>query len=356
MLKHKSILVTLFTLMVMLLLVGCGSLDTTTEDGSDADTTNDSGNAVEEQSHEFVISHLVPTSHVLHKNIAESYVSDLEEASNGRITGEIYPSNTLGENQYDMAATGTADIAFSVHGYTAGRFPLVSVVELPFIADSAENGADILWTLYQEFPELQDEHGDTTPLWLFAAEPAQILSADIPIKSVEDLNGLRVRSPSPLANQILESFGATPVSMPMGEVYEALQRGVVDAAMAPISTVSDFSFSDVVSYITVGNFSLTPFFAVMNTDTYNSLSESDQELISTIGSDYAKKAGAAFDASGANGRKIALETEITMIELEDLSPWEAAVDDLVENWIKDMEDKGFPGREMYERAVELGNN
>ncbi|WP_096200772.1 TRAP transporter substrate-binding protein [Bacillus sp. FJAT-45350] len=350
---------TIFTIsasfLTMLMLAACGSESTIKDGDTSVDSNHDSG--VEEvQEHELIFSHLFPPQHAIHANVVEPFVEELEEASDGRITTEIYATGALGnpESQYDMAVTRTAEISLSVHGYTPGRFPLVSVVELPFIASSAEEGASILWTLYDEFSDLQEEHGDTTPLWLFAAEPAQILSANKPIESVGDLNGLRVRSPSSLANEILEAFGATPVSMPMGEVYEALERGAVDAAMAPLSTIDDYSFKDVVSYITVGNFSLTPFFTVMNTDAYNEFSSADQELISSIGSDYATKAGAAFDASGESALNTINEEGITLIELNDLTPWEKAVENLVEKWINDMEAKGFAGQEIYERAVELG--
>lgn len=345
-------------------MVACGTEDTTTSQGGQENSGNkvnsdNSKVADKGKSHDLIISHFLPGNHVVHTDLLEVFAANLEEQTGGRITSEIYSAGVIGEPgaQYDMAVTGTADITLSVHGFTPGRFPIVSVIELPFFTSSAEVGAEILWTLYNEFPELQEEHADTTPLWLFTAEPAQILSASKPIEKIEDMKGLRVRSPSPFGNQLIEALGGIPISMPMGNVYEALQKGVIDAAMAPFSAANDFNLMEVSEYITVGNFSMTPFFTVMNTDTYNSLSDSDKELLQSLtGSEMAKKSGAAFDFSGNRGIDAGVERGIEFIELtgDKLNPWQEALEPLVEKWISDMEAQGVPGREIYDRAVELG--
>ncbi|TMW72314.1 TRAP transporter substrate-binding protein [Alteribacter natronophilus] len=326
--------------------------------GCNGETSGEAGGG-EGGTHELTISHFLPSHHLVHDEILADFTAELEEQTDGRITSEIYSAGALGEpgSQYDMAVTGTADLAISVHGFTPGRFPLVSIVELPFLTESAENGSQIIQKLYEEFDEFQDEHEDTTPLWLFTAEPAQFISAEHRIETPEDLNGLRVRSPSPLATDIIEALGGTPVSMPMGEVYESLQRGVVDAAMVPFSAVYDYNFYDVIDYITVGHFSMTPFFSTMNTTTYESLSDSDQELIDSIsGGEMAAKSGEVFDRTGDIAIDSSEEAGITFIHLDEegMAPWEEALDPIVEQWIASMEEQGYPGREIYERALELG--
>ena len=278
-----------------------------------------------EDSKELIVSHFLPSTHPIQKNILEVYVDQLKEKTDGRITYEMYPAGALGGPgaQYDMAVTGTADIALSVHGFTSGRFPLVSAVELPFLAKTGGEGSEILWTLYEEFPELKKEHADTTPLWLFTVDPAQLISSKKRIEKPEDLKGLRVRTPSPLGNQIVEMLG-TPVSMPMGDVYDSLQKGVVDVAMVPISEAKDFNLHEVIKYITYGNFSVTPFFSVMNNDTFASFSEEDQKLIKSLGS------GSMIDVvaksttkASEDGRKLALDSGVEIIELtgDNLALW-----------------------------------
>ncbi len=342
-------------LLAFMTLVACGGMqDTAQEQG-----TESSDGAIGE-SHNLIISHFLPGNHPIQTVIFEEFGSELESQTDGRITYELYDSNILGAagSQYDMAVTGEVSIALSVYGYTPGRFPLVSILELPFLAESAEHGSSIMMQLYEEFQEVQAEHEEIHPLSLFTAEPAQILSKNHRIETPEDLQGLRVRSPSPLANSILEALGAIPVSMPMGEVYEALERGAIDAAMAPLETLYNYSFHEVVDYITVGNFSATPFFSVMNLEFYNSLSESDKEIVNSLsGATMAKKAGSVFDVDGEKGRELSSESGAEFIELteEQLIPWEEALGTIAQTWIEDMEANGYPGQEIYDRALELKN-
>jgi len=335
----------LFILM-LLVLVACGDSEK---------TEGDSGS-----SHNLIISHFLPGSHPIQTEVFAEMGTTLEKETDGRITLELYPANALGDaaSHYDMAVTGEADIGLSVHGYTPGRFPLVSVLELPFMAESAEHSSKIIAKLYEEFPEFQDEHSETTPLFLFSSEPAQLISKNHKIETPDDLKGLRVRSPSPQGNLILEGMGATPVSMPMSDVYESLERGVVDAAMVPLETLVTWNFHEIAKYITVGHFSATPFFSVMNTDTYNSFSDSDKKLIDQFrGVETSAKAGKQFDVFGQKGRELSEANNAEFIELtgSKLDPWKEALEPTVEAWIKEMNDKGYPGQEIYDRAVELSN-
>ncbi|AXF57035.1 TRAP transporter substrate-binding protein [Salicibibacter kimchii] len=330
-------------------LTACGD----TEDvQQEADATS------EEAYDNLIVSHFQPGNHPLQTEVLDGLNEDLEEQTDGRISMEFYPSNQIGDadSQYDMAVTGEADVSLSVSGYSAGRFPLVTVMELPFMSESAEHASEILNTLYEEFPEIQEEHHDTNPLFLFSAEPAQIMSRDHRIENPEDMEGLRVRSPSPLGNELIESLGATPISMPMGEVYEGIDRGVIDAAMVPFETLYNYSFYEVVNYVTVGDFAAQPFFSVMNTETYENFSDSDQEIIDDLtGTELAKEAGSVYDADGEVGVEMAKEDGVEFIELEGdaMSPWEEALSPAVQEWIEEREEEGYPAQEIYDRAREL---
>ncbi|BAC14818.1 hypothetical conserved protein [Oceanobacillus iheyensis HTE831] len=315
------------------------------------------GDSVEEN-HNLIVSHFQPGNHPIQTKILDGLADDLNEQTDGSITMEFYPSNTLGDagSQYDMAVTREADIALSVHGYSPGRFPLVTIMELPFLAESAEHASEILMTLYEEFPEMQEEHADTYPLFLFSAEPAQIISKDFRIETPEDIKGLRVRSPSPMANNIIETLGATPVSMPMGDVYESLERGVIDAAVVPFESLYNYSFHEVTNYITMGDFSATPFFSVMSKKTYENFSDDDQFVLDNlIGKELAKEAGSIYDVDGKKGFETAIESGAEVIELEGdaLIQWKKALEPVVNEWIEERTAEGYPAQEIYDRAMEL---
>lgn len=348
----------LLTAALLLVLTACGGGQTTSQ--SDEQSAQQGGSeegAAVNEPRNFVISHFLPGHHPMQTEVLTEIFEEMKQVNPG-VSYEFYPANALGDagSHYDMAVTGEADLALSVHGYTAGRFPTVTVVELPFLAESAEHGSRIIQKLHEEFPEIQENHSDTTPLYLFTAEPAQILSVSHRIEKPEDLKGLRVRTPSQMGSKILEALGATPVSMPMSDVYESLQRGVIDAAMVPLETLHNWSFDEVVKYVTIGNFSPTPFYVVMNTDKYNSLSDAEKEVLKNLGGMVgAEKSGRVFDADGQKGLEKAKERGIEIIELtgDALKPWQDALASLAEEWIAEMEKQGYPGRQMYERALEL---
>ncbi|API93623.1 TRAP transporter substrate-binding protein [Virgibacillus pantothenticus] len=308
--------------------------------------------------HHLIISHFLPGSHPIQTDVFQAIGNEMKEKSNGAISYDLYPANALGDagSQYDMAVTGEVDIALSVHGYSPGRFPLVSILELPFFAESAAHGSEIMEHLYDEFPSIQNEHNDTIPLFLFTADPAQLVTKAEPIKSPEDVKGLRIRSPSPLANDILEVLGAVPVSMPMGDVYESMERGVIDGAMIPLEALYNYNLYEVANYITIGNFSTTPFFAVMNQDKYERLSESEKTIVQqATGIETAIKSGSVFDEDGKKGRKLAEDNGAQVYEVmgNNLAEWKEALDPIFDAWVNEMEKDGLPGGEIYQRALEL---
>ncbi|HHY72344.1 MAG TPA: TRAP transporter substrate-binding protein [Bacillus bacterium] len=354
--KGKKIMFVI-VLALVLLMSACSGGTQNASKGENQGAANGGDNG---KSHNLIISHFLPGNHPIQTQIFEGLGKTLNEKTDGRITYELYPANALGDagSHYDMAVTGEANIALSVYGYTPGRFPLVSVLELPFLAESAEHGSKIIGTLYNEFPEIQKLHDETHPLFLFTAEPAQLISTKHKIETPADLKGLRVRTPSPVGSTILEALGATAVSMPMGDVYEALQRGVVDAAMVPLETLQNYNFHEITKYVTIGNFSATPFYSVMNKATYNSFSDSDQQLLDgLVGLPMSAEAGGLFDVDGKKGLELAKNGGAEIIELtgNQLKHWQDALEPVAQKWIDEMNGKGYPGQEIYERALELKN-
>lgn len=303
-------------------------------------------------------SHFWPSHHIVQQEVIEKMKTDLADSTDGNITLEIYPSGQLGnpDEQYSLAANGTADISLAVHGYTPGKFPLTGVSDLPFMSASSEEGSEIIWQLYDEFDELKDEHSDVTPLWLFAGEPNQILSAKKEVKTIEDLKGMKVRSPSPLMSEMLEAIGAVPVSMPVNDIYESLNKGVIDAAMAGLSTINDMKLYEVVKFVSLTNVSSSSMFVVMNTDVYEGLSDANRDAILEFAKTGAVLTGQALDRATQQGYDVAKENNITMFEpsVEELERWTKATKPVIDEWISEMEGNGLPGQAIYDRAIELG--
>lgn len=340
----KKLLFLLLAVIGTLILAACGGGETDKNESGSGDAYN------------FDFSHFFPPTHFMEDEIQE-LSAGLEKATDGRIKIASYPGASLAapDGHFDAAATGAVDLALSVHGYTPNQFPLTSVMELPFMATTAVEGSKNLWKIYNEFDEFDDEYAGTEPLWLYTTDPGQLYTVGKQVKSVEDLKGMRIRSPSPETSEWLAALGATPVSMPMNENFEALERGVVDGTIAPWEAVKTWGLEEVIDYATVGNFYSTTMFVVMNETIWNELSEEDQAAIKDVtGEKMAIKTGEAFDAFGQMAIEGAKEKGVEIYELteQELAEWSEYINPTIENWINNVEDKGLPGQEVYDRAVE----
>jgi TRAP-type C4-dicarboxylate transport system substrate-binding protein len=92
---------------------------------------------------ELRLSHWLPIGHNHHRNVLVPWARTVEERSQGRLKVTIYPGGTLGKpaDHWDMIKDGIADIGWGTHNYTAGRFPLTSVGDLPFIFKTSKGEA-----------------------------------------------------------------------------------------------------------------------------------------------------------------------------------------------------------------------
>ena len=113
-------------------------------------------------------AHFWPAVSPIHKEVFQGWADAVEADSNGRIEVEIYPGATLSKPpaQYDAVINRIADMTATVQGYTANRFPLTQVVELPGVVKTAEQGSCVIQSLYEE-GLIADEYKDTRPLFLF---------------------------------------------------------------------------------------------------------------------------------------------------------------------------------------------
>src|SRR5699024_3447506 len=308
-LKHP---LTLLLFSSIFILSACGGNENVSEN---LDSNNKSA---EGETYELDFSHFFPHSHFM-EEVAQDLGEELEDESDGRISVTTYSGNSLAESdeQFDAAATGSVDIALSVHGYTPGEFPLSSVMELPFMSDTAKQGSENLWDIYNEISDdFAQEYEGTEPLWLYTTDPGQLFTVDKPVKSVEDLKGMKIRSPSPETSEWLERLGATPVSMPMDENFGALERGVVDGTIAPWEAVKTWDLEEVINYATIGNFYSTTMFVVMNKDLYDGMDEEAQKIIKdNTGEKMSQKTGEIFDEYREEAIESAEEKGVEIHEL-----------------------------------------
>ena len=303
---------------------------------------------------DLVLGHFVPTNHEYHVRVLEPWAKQVEQRSGGRLRITIHPGGALGPApaQYKSVVAGAMDIGFGVQSYTPGRFPLSEGFELPFLWRSAEASTTTLQSLYRTFPALRDEYADVKVLGLWTNGPAHLLTTRKQVRALEDVRGLKVRSPGPIHNRTIEALGGAPLTMPVSEMYDALERGVASGTINSPSVFTSFNLVDIVRYAAVGRFTVASFFLVMNADRWRSLPDSNKRLIDELSGEtltmHAARVSdetdsAAIDAARAKG------VEFYELPAAELDRWSAATAGVSEQWAGEVEAKGLPGRRFLEQ-------
>ncbi|QSR36266.1 C4-dicarboxylate ABC transporter substrate-binding protein [Marinobacterium iners] len=303
-------------------------------------------------------AHFWPAVSPIHKEIFQGWADAVEADSNGRIEVEIYPGATLSKPpaQYDAVINRIADMTATVQGYTANRFPLTQVVELPGVVKTAEQGSCVIQSLYEE-GLIADEYKDTRPLFLFTHGQGHLHLKGKEVREPADLAGLRIRRPTLVVGSMLEGLEAQPVGMPAPNSYESMQRGVINGVSLPWEGVNSFRINELAdSHTEIGLYSLS-FMVTMNKSVYNSMPDDLKQVIDKhSGLELAKQSGKIFDQVDELGRAEAVELGHTMITIEggaENPAWKPVLDATTENYLQELEDKGMPARNVYKRALEL---
>lgn len=235
---------------------------------------------------QLTMSHYLPPVLGLHVDFLEPFARELEEKSGGAVSVDIQTAgSSLGviTKQWDQTQDGLSDISFGLHGIPRGRFKCTQVVELPFLTDSVEEANKVLWGLFPDY--LAEEHEGVKVLALMAHDPGVLATNGVRVEKPEDLKGLRIRVPSPYIAAMLEDLGAVPVGMPPGQVYENMQTGAIDGVVLPWAGLKEFRITEVTTNaIEIGAYT-TPFYFVMNEDTYDGLPAEVQSVVDNMSGD-----------------------------------------------------------------------
>lgn len=233
------------------------------------------------QAEELSFANFTPPFHTINASVIEKMNADLSGATDGALTVRGYHGGELGAGpveQYVRVFQGVADIGWGLPGYTSSQFQQTMIAELPNALPLDMPGYEALWRAYSD--HLAEEFPGTIPVALWTSEPNIFIMKDHVIRKPEDLAGLKVRVAGATAAEVALALGATPVQMPINEVYNSLQTGLIDGVITGSSTLSDFKLDEVANSYTMGaNLGRLTFYAVLNEARYNALPEEQRAAI-----------------------------------------------------------------------------
>ena len=212
----------------------------------------------------------------------EVFAREVEAATGGRIGVEIYPNNALGNERdvIELTIIGAVEIATPSNAPLATFAPELLVFDLPYLFRDRPHMYEVLdGPIGRRFEEPLAERG-LVLLGYFEAGLRHVMTRDRPVERTEDLSGLKIRTmENPLHLRAFEAFGANPLPMAYGEVYTALEQGVIDGAEAARSNYFSKRFFEVApNWSEIGwMYLVQPL--VMSERFFSSLSPGDQAAV-----------------------------------------------------------------------------
>ncbi len=277
----------------------------------------------------------------------DQWGKDVEKATAGRITVTVFAANTLSPPMqvYDNTVKGVVDVGTNLLAYSPGRLPLSEVLQQPLGYKSGYQATKLANAYYQKFKP--KEFDDVHVLFLHGAAPGFIFTKN-QAKSIADLKGLRIKANAENAD-IVKNLGASPVTMPVTETYDALSRGVVDGCLFPLEALQGFKIAEVVKTV-LEDYPMsymTSMYAIMNKDKWNAISPADQKMIEKINEEYIEKFGKGWVELDSRAVEFAKGKGVTFLKVskEDEAATAQKMKPILDDYVKMAKSKGLPGDE-----------
>lgn len=273
----------------------------------------------------------------------KDWAKRVEEATDGRVKVEFFFQESLLAAAETLPGVndGRADMGWVATGYYPAELPLMSVVGVPFLSQDPNAQIEAFTDLYANDPAIKDEwNAQGVHVLHWNPSSANIVATKEPISSISDLDGVKVRGYG-YVSEALKLAGMNAIGLAQPEVYEALQRGVIDATSgASLNIAVDRKFQEVAKHFVgmdFGTYSITA--DVISLNKWNELPADIQETITEVSKeqpkiyiDYLKAeeeqaCEALFEAGG----------KVTVLPEADTRPWrDAAGPKIKDIWIQDV--------------------
>jgi TRAP-type C4-dicarboxylate transport system substrate-binding protein len=300
-------------------------------------------------------------------NALQPWVKQAEAATNGKVKFEVYPSQTLvkGPDMWKAVRSGVADVGWCFQGYWPEMTPHSDVIALPGLPiPSAQKGSEVLWRLYEKFPAIRKEYSEIHPILFYTGNPYFLLTSKKQVKTLEDLKGMKIRVTGGPPTEQMKALGAIPTPIPMPDVYQALDKGVIDGMGAPWEAVQGFRLYEVAKYYTMVPLATVYFSICANKQKWESLPQDVRASIMKVGGlEGSKFWGKNFFDTAE--QSVIEKTKAGKFEMnkynlpaDELARWaKVGGADAQDNWVKKLEGKGVKeAREVLNSTIEMLKN
>jgi TRAP-type transport system periplasmic protein len=297
----------------------------------------------------------VPVSREV-KTVWIPMLEELKKRSNGRITYTLYAGASLGSGpeHYDIVAKGLADMGYFTATWTPGRFPMSDVLSMAAWVDGKDVGTDIGNAMYEKI--LKQEFPGVKMIELNGCIQAFMWTRK-PVKTLEDVKGMRIRSPGGHQTNYIKALGAEPVFMPLGDVYLSMETGTIDGIVTCPPLIISFKLFEVAKYGTVATFGCVTEGVIMNEKSWQNTPDDLKPIIMDVCKNpFRTTGGLNAEVYGTMMKELEGKgVQFYKMPAQEEARWFALFQEETRKWVDGLEAKGLPAKEVVKAYNEIGH-
>ncbi|MFC4025282.1 TRAP transporter substrate-binding protein [Oceanobacillus longus] len=342
--KHTKLFFLIITLSMVFVVAACG------QDQESGATESEDGTTL-------TLNHWLSSNHYIADAIVE-WADIVEDKTEGRVKVEVYSDGALGSQlqAHEDIAGGVYDIGeITVSTMEDTSIFVHSIGNLPFAFDNIDTSFDVMGDYLDKYGEEIYEENNLVYM-SNSTSFNYALHSRTPIRNIDDAKGKIINASANSMASVFKEWGSTRESMAFSELYQAIQRGTIDALWVPAPAAYDTNFYEVAPYITKFNGPAYNFQAafVMSPSAFEGLPDDlkplfEDELFPLLGEMH-KESYPKEEEVWSTIDELLADSEGEVIELtaEEEAEFQKGAKPVWDEWVEEANDKGYPGDEMMD--------
>jgi TRAP-type C4-dicarboxylate transport system substrate-binding protein len=297
------------------------------------------------------MSSWVSPQHHLTAVVLQGWAKEAERVTNGRVKFQMLPKHpSAPPGTFDAVRDGLVDLSYVTASYTPARHVLPLLPELPGSGETSLANSLAYSRIHWKYFHQVGEYKGVKLLGVFTHGPGQMFTKR-PVKSIVDVQGLKIRTGGGVAEQVAKALGASAFVKPAPESFELLKSGVADGVFFPMESIVSFKLETVLEQATLfpGGMYSSAFGFFMNEDKWNKLPRQDQEALEKIsGESIARLAGNSWDEADRKGLDALKKSSVKIVnaDAELVAEVRKRSAPIIDDWVKKASAKGVDGAKV----------
>jgi TRAP-type C4-dicarboxylate transport system substrate-binding protein len=279
-----------------------------------------------------------PATAHLNANVLHPWAQRINEQGKGVVRLDVRdgPQLANSRNHYSRVVDDVVQVSWGSPNNVAGKFPLTEVSALPYVADRSEHASVAFWRLYKT-GLLDREYDEVVPYYFVVFPPLGVHTAK-PIRSLENLSGLKLGATNKTQGDAIQRLGGTPQALPIIDLYEAIQRGTIDGTTIQWTAFQPFKLAEVTTYHVETQLGSFAGMVYISKKRHAALSAAARKVLDdNSGEAQTRVFGRFWDGVNDEARNaVKASGKHTVVDLspEQTAKWRAMVAPITEDWAK----------------------